>query len=288
MIPTHTPRLLFAAVIGLTAAFTQSSNALLLVSDDLEGYPQGLITGVTAPAKTGLTGDWFSADGSDFYVNQTESNTSPGNPGEGMAVYDRDGTNDNARTVARNLTAAVNLNNPGDFLYLGFDVDPNTVGGTGASATGLFFGVNFDTDPTAGAFLRFGISGSAYSVQGTNGTTSGGVATTLSQRIILRIAFNGSGSNEAVKLWVDASAEGDATVIDTNVNLLNTSPAPYTGTSIFLFGENQAGQPAFFDNLKVGTTFNDVTLAPIPEPTSVALMALGGGVALIALRRRRR
>lgn len=253
--------------------------AALLVSDDFEGYPQGLISSVTAPSKTGLSGDWSLNNASDFYVNQTEADSTAGNPGEGKAVYDRNGTNNNDRTATRSLAggSGADLNTPGDVLYLGFDLDPASVGGSEE----LAFGLNFDN----GAFIQFGIFGGGYTASGSNGTASGGTATADAQRIILRIQFQDGAEN--TKLWVDATSESDAAVFDdSSQNLLNTSPAPYVGSSIFIRGQNQSGQPAYFDNLMIGESFNDVSV--IPEPSSFLLLLSGLSVLVVFRRAKRR
>jgi hypothetical protein len=274
-----TPALLGTALLLVPATHAAAD---IIAADTFEGYPSGIIHSVNAPAMPGLTGNYFAiGTASDFYVDRTEADDSPGNPGEGRAVYDRTDSNNNARIAARSFDGTPTIfGSPDDTVYLGFTVDPSTTAGQ------ALFGINFDEDDS----LEFGIEGGEYSIRGISSNNSsnfvsGNTATDAEQRLVLRLTFNGDGSNEEATIFRDASAETDTTaiVLDVTTNLLNSNPAPYIGESIRLVGQGQSGQPIFFDDVVVATTFNEANL--IPEPASLALLAAGG---LCLLPRRRR
>jgi hypothetical protein len=95
-----------------------------------------------------------------------------------------------------------------------------------------------------------------------------------------------------MQFTVTAVASGEARTVDLNYwinpeSLGGAAPAPdasFTGVSVNLdadetyFSEDPG---AFLDEIRIGTTFADVT--PIPEPATLALLSLGG---LAMIRRR--
>jgi hypothetical protein len=94
---------------------------------------------------------------------------------------------------------------------------------------------------------------------------SGGAPTVTEMRVVLRVEYGDSGSgpddNEVVTLWVDPVNEFGSPVIDrVPIDFLNSGGARITAVS--MRGGQMAGQPAYFDDLLVGSEFEDVVLAP--------------------------
>jgi len=280
----------------MAVAMTAHVHAVLLVEETFDAHPIGSIKDVTAPASPGLTGGWTvseiagSANEENFYVNRTEGDDTPGtNPGTGKAVYDRNSNNNNGLLASRATSSNPTIfASDGDAIYFGFTVDPDTVNGDEEASMQLGF--------TNGWIAKMGIKDGALFAEGDNtlGGGGGSVGTAFSDalehRIIARLEFNAG--PEVVTLWIDPTAESDPFARNTTgTNLLNTSPAPYALSSVGIIGQGQSGQPLFFDDLRVATTFDEALRgnvnnepAPVPEPTT----ALLGGLAVLAIAARRR
>lgn len=99
--------------------------------------------------------------------------------------------------------------------------------------------------------------------------------------------LSGSTTDDVARMWVnpDVSTFGTGTPPAAD---LTSAPSGITDINLFsilLRNINTVGTPAFqFDELRVGTTWADVT--PIPEPTAVGLFGLGL-FTLLARRRNR-
>ena len=91
---------------------------------------------------------------------------------------------------------------------------------------------------------------------------SDGTPTVTEMLVVLRIEYgdgaSGPDDNELLTLWVDPLNESSIPVIDSlPVDILNSGGGKIIAVAIR--GEHMAGQPAFFDNLRVGLKFQDVT-----------------------------
>ena len=121
-------------------------------------------------------------------------------------------------------------------------------------------------------------------VNTTNPVTMGVGTTHL---ILGRIDWNASG-NETVSIWVDlpdVSTEpslASAYLTTSGFELTAiTNVRPFTGNTSGAL----TGVSANFDEVRVGDTWTSV-VAPVPEPTSIALACVGGLGLLLAARRR--
>ncbi len=137
--------------------------------------------------------------------------------------------------------------------------------------------------------FAFGIINGAYIVGsgGVNVDASGGTVTADEQLVVVRIEYGDAGNgsivpedDEVVALWVDPVNELSTSVIDgVSTNFLSRGGGKIENVSIR--GDQMFGSPAFFDNLRVGSSFTAV----VPEPSTLSLLAMGL-IALIPLRRR--
>ena len=156
-------------------------------------------------------------------------------------------------------------------------------GATGVAPTNVYFahfkdaatGTDFTTrtfvTPFVGSDFTFGLSpsGSSPSVTWATGLSYG-----QSYRVV------GSYVNDTLetRLWVDPVTELSPSIVATDT----------AAAAVAAFGLRQAtaNSSQLITNLAVGTSFSDV-INPVPEPTTLGLVAAGFG-AMAAARRRRR
>jgi hypothetical protein len=112
-------------------------------------------------------------------------------------------------------------------------------------------------------------------------TAGTGTALTLNQTYLIVEMYDID--NKTASLWINPTP-GDPEPA-TTAFLSGT-----TGTSIDRVGfkaQSSAGGPYTIDTLRVGTTWEDVTPAVVPEPSTIALAAAGIGLMFGLIRRRR-
>jgi len=248
-----------AGVIALCLSSPVASvQATQLIEDTFTGYPDNaLISADPAGPANGLSGNWTLVPESDFFVNRTQLDP---DAGTGKAVYDRPAGDNGARTATRGTSAQhVLYQADGDVFYASFLIDPPRADGDMTfefELVGLSVGV---------VDFSFGISGGAYIVGngGISAAASGGAVTTGEQLVVVRIEYGDTSSggpddDEIVTLWVDPVDESSPPVIDGfSTDLLNSGGGMIATVSIR--GDQMNGQPAFFDDLRIGTSFADVT-----------------------------
>jgi hypothetical protein len=254
----------------------------LIIEETFTDYPDNaLISESPAGPAVGLTGDWTLFPDSDFFVNRTRDDLDAGTD---KAVYDRPSNDNGARTATRSTSADhVLFETDGDVFYASFLIDPARAGGDMT-----FELILKKLDGGGVPHFAFGITGGEYIVGngGSDVDASGGTVTADEQLVLVRIEYGDADSGpddyEVVTLWVDPVDEFSEPVIDgVSTDFLNRGGGKITDVSIR--GDWMLGGPAFFDNLRVGSSF----AAVVPEPSTLSLLALGL-VFLIPMTMRRR
>ena len=276
MIPSRIP----AGVICFCLLFLGASlQAAPIIEETFTGYSDNaLISASPAGSAVGLTGDWTLTPDSDFYVNRTQTDL---DAGTGKAVYDRPSGDNGTREAVRDTSVDhVLFSNDGDVFYASFWMDPARTGGRMTFELGLE-----RLDGGGVSNFSFGLLDGTYAVGngGVDVDASGGTAIADEQLVLVRIEYGdmdtGLDDDEVVTLWIDPVDELSTPVINgISTDFLNRGGGKITDVSIR--GEEMLGQPAFFDDLRVGHSFADV----IPEPATLSFLALG----LIPLIRGRR
>jgi hypothetical protein len=239
-------------------SLTASLQANPIIEDTFTGYlDNALISADPAGPATGLTGNWTLVPDSDFYVNKTQ--TDP-DAGTGKAVYDRPAGDNGVRTATRATTVEhVLYETDGDLFYASFLIAPPRADGD------MTFEFEITSlDGSGSVDFSFGISNGTYIVGngGISAAAGGGLVTVNEQLVVVRIEYGdttsgGPDDDEVVTLWVDPVDESSLPVIDRfSVELLNSGGGKIATVSIR--GDQMNGQPAFFDDLRVGLSFADV------------------------------
>ena len=243
-------------VLGLLS-LAPDLNAQLLIEETFTGYPDNaLISASPAGLAIGLAGDWTLTPNSDFYVNKSQSDDRAGSC---KAVYDRPADDNGTREAVRDTSADhVLLSSDGDVFYASFFVDAPRTNGR------MTFELRLRRLDGGGVpSFSFGLLDGVYIV-GSGGIeidARGGAVHAGGQRIVARVEY-GDGSSgpddlELITLWVDPVNEQSAPVIDAaSIDFLNQGGAKIVAVSIR--GEQMAGHPAVFDDLRVGFSFSDV------------------------------
>jgi len=260
-----------AIAIGLFVSFfVVSLPAGMIIEETFTDYPDNaLLSAHPAGDAVGLTGDWTLDADQDFYVNRTQADL---NAGTGKAVYDMESDFNGARTATRVTSAKhVLFENDGDVFYASFLIDPGRADGT------MTFELEIQRLDNGGVqdFLFGMIEGQYIVGNGGVGVRVGrGAATADEQLVVVRVAYgateSGPDKDEVVTLWANPIDESSPPVID-NVAAPVLNRGGGKITSVSLRGGQMDGSPAFFDNLRVGTSF----AAVVPEPSALGLLAIG-------------
>ena len=249
-------------VLWLALATTSvAAQANPIIYEGFSDYPEdALISASPAGPATGLTGDWSLDAENFFYVNRTEADLEAGT---GKAVYDMPEDDNGVRTAQRQTSQNFALfSADGDAFYASFLIHPPLVDGDM-----LFTLILERLDGGGQPNLSFGLSDGRFIVG--NGIVDvdviGGVATDGEMRVVLRFEYGDGGTGpddlEIVTVWVDRVDESSPPVIDAvPVDLVNRGGGGITAVS--MRGRQMAGMPAYFDDLAVGYTFEDVTDLP--------------------------
>ena len=256
--PYRSALIVLFLVLATTSAAAQADP---IVYDGFSGYPDdALISDSPAGPATGLTGDWSLDAESFFYVNRTQADLEAG---AGKAVYDMPDDDNGVRTAQRQAMENYELfRSDGDAFYASFLIQPPR-----ADGDMIFTLILERMDGGGQPNLSFGMSAGSFIVG--NGIVDvdavGGIPSVDEMRVVLRLEYGDGGTGpddlEVVTVWVDPEDESSPPVIDAvAVDLVNRGGGRITAVS--MRGSQMAGMPAFFDDLAVGYTFEDVTNLP--------------------------
>jgi hypothetical protein len=240
--------------------------ATTIIEETFTGYQDdSLISDSPAGPALGLAGDWTLVPKSDFYVNRTQVDLGAGT---GKAVYDRPSDDNGTREATRDTSADhVLLEADGDDFYASFLIEPGRVNGRMTLELKMS-----RLDGGGVPDFSFGIADGEYIVGngGVDIDASGGEVAGGEQRVVVRVEYgdasSGPDDDEVITLWVDPADELSLPVIDSfSTDFLNRGGAKVT--AIAIRGESMLGAPAFFDELRVATSFDGVIELPPPTAT---------------------
>jgi len=259
------------SVVFLTAALallsSQSFATTPVLSDNFNSYPNGNLTNGTT---------WFQTAPAANPVQVTGGVVTIGNSGQ---------------DVYSPFSSPVTLAD-GQSLYFGL-----TLNVSAAQATGDYF-LHFT--PNAGnssllydrAFVKSTTGGYFLGLAGTSGgtTTYGTTVLSLGTSYNMVLAYNYSATtptNSTDAIYINPSSP---TVGNNTPYLLaawGTATIDTNQIAAVNFRQGSAGSAPTLtvDNLVVSQTFGDVV--PAPEPSTIALAAMGGAACLVAFRRKR-
>ena len=241
---------------GLVCLWLLSGSSALadpIILETFTDYPDNaLISASPSGPALGLLGDWQLDAENYFYVNRTQADL---DGGTGKAVYDFPYDDNGAREAVRSTSSDhILFNEDGDVFFASFLIQP-------AHAMGhMLFKLILDRlDGGGQPEVSFGMKDGHFIVGngGVNVDITGGIPAVTEMLVVLKVEYS-NGGNEVVTLWVDPLNESSDPVIDNMpVDFLNAGGGKVT--AVAMRAEQMAGQPAFFDDLRVGLQFEDVT-----------------------------
>lgn len=261
-----------------------SASAALTISESFD-YPSNLGASINnRSGGTGFSGSWTNlAEDSTLSAANTSLAYPSSSPLVSQGAHLALTAADASISSSRNLTATMNLGTSGLVFYSSSLVSLSTIGQTVA--------VQF-ADSSNAVRWNYGINASgnffAGVASGTNQTVAGNIVLTpgTTYLMVARIKTNSgpSGVDEVAFSFFDLSAPIAEPATDAGWHINASGGSGVNLSRINLIFNNAAGTALRFDELKVGTTFQDVT-GVIPEPSSAALFILGS--AFVSRRKRR-
>jgi len=252
------------AIAGVTALALGSTavRATVLFSDSFPGT-SGLLTGTT-PAITQGNATWGGAadtGSTSFNADGSVAFTTTGNVGNSLSYTPVTGGVNDVYTLSATLDPTGGNNG---WVGIGFGTDIPSLS-QGPSV------ISHPTSSATAATLVFFVSGSIHPTTATKVVTPGETAT---------IVLDTTATNWVASYYYNnALIESYTYGVGTNV----ANPSGITGVAI---GANNGSATSLFSG-KVGS-FELQTAAPVPEPATLGLFALGGMGLLLAGRKMRR
>lgn len=268
---------LLSAILAFAAA--QSSKATILYTDNFNSYVNGNLAGVTQ--NTVGQGNW---------AQTSTSATTPVQVLNGTAVLGTSG-----QDVYSPLSSIYTITD-GTSLYFGLTINVSSAQATGdyffsydpvVSDTGLFYSRIFVKSSGAGFVLGY------LETSGAGGAVNyGSTVLSFSTAYNLVLGYNAVASgtaNDTASLYVNPtdSVEGNNTAYIAGDTWTTATTENHNVAEINLrqgTGSSAAGLSV--DNLIIANSFSDI-VAPVPEPSTLALATLGGVTCLLAFRRKR-
>jgi len=285
---------LITAFIGTGAMLAgMSASAQLLSSESFSGYTVGSqLTSVPAPAVAGYTGDWTSVDFGTVHPTVTAGSLAYNGAGYGVTSGNNIavpsysggiGANNSGRMYrVLDGTTAVTSSTVGT-IYLSWLYQSGQQGGaTVYQMLDLYNGNTADANRafTAGLTQNGGNTGSAYDFGVNEGYHSTGVAADANVHLFVAEFNMVAPGSDSVTLWLDptlgaGNPAGGTTITGQTIAFDRLAISDYASTG-------SIGSSGAWDNIRFGTTFDSVTI--VPEPTTFALIGLGGAALLIRRR----
>ena len=265
---------LLTAVVGLllvlTLMATGTAQATLIAYDGFSGYTDGNLSG--QGQGTGWSDNWTTGGAGTATVTSTEGLTyTPLLTQQGLSTFTVGGsseanairfTNTSMSSGTVYFSQLVNLR---ELVVRGGPMMVQLVGQAGSDRGVLLF-VGWVTHPNDPINHTWDVTAH----DGSGGSTADtGITSTLDTTFLVgRIDFDTNGNNDTVSFYVnpDLDAEpatADAVVSNRNIGVMNGYRVCAT----------QANHSMKVDEIRIGTTWADVT--PIPEPGTLALLATG-------------
>lgn len=266
-------------LLPLLAVCAVTSHGTVFIHETFDGYanPGGDTAALTAPAMTGLTGNWsyISNDSGDTYINRSSTSLT-----DAFEFYKSSNT---IRTVHRDTDTghfSGIANNESFYASAIF----RTADITNGDLTVI---LDNDLDGTS-SDIFFGFSNGSFvagAVAGAN-TSGGSLAANTDYRVVIRVTYNISGVTDEISLWVNPTLESDtATISGLQGSIIRGQFSTGGINGITISGQDLGGfTSAFVDDIRVGTTFAEA----IPEPSTYALTLSVLAVGAVMLRRRQR
>ncbi len=266
----------FLASIVATGLIMLSPGLLraTLLSYESFDYSTGNLAGQNGG--TGFTGSWVGVGNTGAATVETNSLSYPSLSTTGNKTYTlpTSTTSGASRTFSAVNTGTVYMS------FLG-----NLDDGNRFFALRLYGGVN------QVAFIGKQTSASDWSIQsnaGGNVNGNTGVAASLDTTFlfVLRIDFDASGSNERLRLYMNPTLGTEPGAADADItSLVSFQIDKLDLASGYTSGGGSTTAKGWFDEIRMGTTYADVT--PVPEPSTWMLLGTGALTIAVAMRRRR-
>lgn len=285
------------ALAGILAALLTcvDAQAQLLSDESFSGYTVGSPVPSTSPspAVAGYAGDWTTVDygtqwptvisGSLSYSGAGYAAGTGGHIGVPYSTSPSEIDASNSGRMYRLLDSslAVNSSTSGTLYLSWLFQSGQETGATTYQMLDLYNGSTADANRafTAGLTMNGGQSGTQYDFGVNEAYSSTGVnADTAVHLFVVKFDLSATAASDSVTVWLDPTLgagdpAGGITVSGQDMAFDRLAISDYDGNS------------ANWDEIRWGTTFDSVTIAAVPEPTTFALGGLGL-VSLVLLRRK--
>ena len=290
---------LLAVPVALLAC--ASAHAQLLSSENFSGYTVGtqLTADTPSPVVAGYTGDWTAVDFGNLHPTTTAGSLSYGgagyaaSAGNNIAVPTYSGgiAAGNSGRMFRQLdsTTTVTSSTVGTLYLSWLYQDGNQAGSAGTvyQTLDLYNGAGNSNGPrafNAGLTTNGGQSGNQYDFGVNEAYSSTGVNVDAGVHLfVAEFNLSATAGQDSVTVWLDpalgaGTPSGGTTVSGQDIAFDHLAISDYASNG-------SIGNSGAWSDIRFGTTFNSVTIAPVPEPTTFALGGLGLA-SLLILRRK--